>query len=898
MAATAEQSGIWDGTPLTKIRIPRVRRDAIARPHLLGRLTSAIESNPVTLVSAPGGYGKTTLLAQFAQEEATGDLLRIVVWLAIDHDDNDSHRLFASLLRAVEPLNLAWDTEPRVLLANAAGSASQQRAALAALVNALCTSTARRIAIIFDDLHRIDSAASLGLIESLIERLPDHVSILIGTRVEPQLPLPRWRVHGELGEFAPSDLEFSETEAIALAMIRLGASPDAFVVRAALKKTHGWAAGLSMVLQARSPHALARTGEEGSATPESDRHLFAYLAQEILADLPEDLRAFVLQCSILTELSPTLCDAVTGRNDSQQVLEALYRRNLFLTAIDEQTPVLRFHDLFRDFLNGELMRQSPDVVRELHAKAGRVERSSSRAIAHFLEAELWGEAMSYIDGCGEALLIEGGHATLERWIDRIPLDFRRSHAGITYLRGICAWLKWDWPRAKREFASALSGLDDADEYGRKQRCMFMYVDALNSSGDAAGAAGMLDEIAKRPLDDVAKAQLALQRAWHAIPLGEPKMVGKYHEEFLAQVEKNPSRVCPATADLIHCVCIGIPKVAKSFDRYFELASQVHPNSRLPWKFAALAVGLWANFWHGRREAVERLLRSAEAMQQQFGGIRLVAQRVVQFKAIYQGAIGQSPVGIAATLAEIATLEAPEAAGHRAAWRRGYMQGLTRHYWIAGDAEAMNKLLPQLLGPRGPAEWPFIDAATQTARGLAAALAKDWAAAQSALEAAIPLHAQFRLPMTYPDPRVALAYVYLMQGNKAHALRTFLPVYEEVVNDQAVGLLLLEPSSVVDLLLESLPSEIRRSTNYQDLLKSLTPWRAVTQEASAATGPLGGLSERELEVLAQVAAGASNKHIARDLSLSLHTVKRHIANILDKLDCGSRGQAADLYRRTQ
>jgi len=905
MAATAELAGVWDSTPLTKFRIPRQRRDVVARPALLARLHEAVESSPVTLVSAPGGYGKTTLLAQFATDDVAGGSgagpsARQIVWVAVDNDDNDAHRLFASLLRAVEPLGLAWESDPRTLLSGAAGTPSQQRAALAALVNALCTSNARRIVFVLDDFHRVDSAAALLLIEALIERLPDHVALLVGARFEPGLPLARWRVHGELAEFAPRDLEFSEPEAVAMAIARLGKSPQDAVVREALRRTHGWAAGLSMALHTRvDAQRMPTTG----ASESGDRHLFAYLAQEILSELPDDLRQFVLRCSVLSELSPALCQAVTGREDVREILQDLYRRNLFLTAVDEFAPVLRFHDLFRDFLREELEKQGAEFVRQLHERAGHAETCASRGIGHLLSAQCWDEAITRISRSGEIMLIEGGHATLERWIDAIPDNVRSEHGSMLYLRGICAWLRWDWPRAKKEFSAAMTRLRTADEAQRRLRCMFMYVDALNSSGEAAAAATVLDEIAQLDLDDVARAQLALQRAWHAIPAGEPQLVDRYHQEFVAHVARDPARVCPAAADLIHCLCIGIPGVAQSFDRYFELAQRVHPQSKMPWKFAALTVGLWAHFWYGRRDEVEKLLRQGEVMQQQFGTIRLVAERLVQFKALYAGAIGHSKLGIDITNGVLAWLETPEAAGHRAAWGRGYLQGLARQYWMSMDADAFFALLPRLIGPRRPAEWPFIDAATETARGQAAILDQNWITAKAALETAVRLHARYRMPLIYADPRIALAYAELMLGNSADALKTFLPVYEEAVNNRVVGTLLLEARPVVNALLDSLPAEMRRTQQHVDLLRTLESWNATTEkprtrEAAPTTrGPLAVLSDRELEVLSQVASGASNKHIARDLSLSLHTVKRHIANILDKLDCASRGQAADLFRRS-
>jgi LuxR family maltose regulon positive regulatory protein len=889
--AAPDATALWGGTPLTKFRIPRIRRDVIARPRLNARLKSSVDDHPITLVSAPGGYGKTTLLAQWAQGTAAEHPAYAIVWLSIDDDDNDSNRLFASLLRAVEPLQLTWESEPLTLLANAAGSATQQRTALAALVNAMCTSTAQRIVLVLDDLHRIDAPLALSLIEALIERLPDHVSLLLGTRVEPALPLARWRVHGELAEFSPQELEFDESEALALAMTRLGGRLPEAMVRDALDRTHGWIAGLSMLLQSRaSPQAAQSSNREAS-----DRHLYAYLAQEVLAELPDDLRDFVLRSSVLSELNPQMCRVVTAREDAQEVLEDLYRRNLFLTAVDEQTPVLRFHDLFRDFLLGELDRQLPGSGRELHGRAGHVEASLPRAITHFIAAECWPDAIERILQSGEPLLIEGGYATLERWIEQLPAAARQAQPLLAYLHGICAWLRWDWRRAKRELRIAIDGLTSPENASRRIRSMFLYVDALNSSGEAEGAGAMLDEIAKLPLGSIAQAQLSLQRAWNVAPLGDPQAVGNYFQEFIAQAAKDPQRVCPASAERIHCLCIGLPGVAKVFDRYYELAQHVHPSMQMPWKLAAAAVGAWGHFWHGRRDAAQRVLQYGEALQHQFGGIRLVAERLLQFKTLYLGAIGHSAAAIALTHSVIESLQTPEAGGHRAAWGRGYLHGLARQHWMAMDGEAYLQLLPQLLGARRPAEWPFIDAATETARGHAAILQKDFVAAEQVLKSAVRLHARFRFPLTYADPRVALAYAQLMRGDPL-AWQSFAPVYEEVIGESAIGLLLLEPKPVVDALLAQAPVEIRRSDAFATLSATLDTWRPITGEEKVPVGPLSVLSEREREVLAQVAEGASNKHIARDLNLSLHTVKRHIANILDKLDCASRGQAADMYRK--
>jgi LuxR family transcriptional regulator, maltose regulon positive regulatory protein len=201
-----------------------------------------------------------------------------------------------------------------------------------------------------------------------------------------------------------------------------------------------------------------------------------------------------------------------------------------------------------------------------------------------------------------------------------------------------------------------------------------------------------------------------------------------------------------------------------------------------------------------------------------------------------------------------------------------------------------------LAPRVANEWPFMQAAMELVRGQLALLREDWRAAEAALQLSVQLHERFRMPMIYGDPRVTSAYAQLLQGRRSAAWQAFAPVVQEVLDEQALGLLLLEPPHIVDTLLELVPVETRRTAIFEGLFARLSQWRPTTADIAsvAALSPLSALSEREIEVLERVASGLSNKHIARDLSLSLHTVKRHIANILDKLDCASRGQAAALW----
>lgn len=830
-----------------------------------------------------------------ANERSGGGTLAL--WVNIDTDDNDTHRLCAALIQAFEPLELTWDIDPAALLANVAGSAPQRRAALAAMVNALCTCDAERVVLLLDDLHRIEKPEAFEFLDSLIERLPDHIAVVLGSRVEPPLSLARWRAYGELGSFTPADLRFSNDEAEALAVARFGHSLDPGSVRDALTRTRGWAAGLLLMLQSRVEHPIAgiRVQSDGS---DSNRHLFAYLAQEVLDDLPPDLQDFVLRSSILIELNPALCEALTERADARQVLDALYRRNLFLTAIDELAPVLRFHDLFREFLEGELARRDPDLKRTLHERAAATETIESRAIYHLLAAQRWDEAMARIALAGEERMANGGIATVERWIDAIPADLRAGNAAIGYLRGTCAWFRWDWPRAKAELARALDGDQGTASDSERATALFHLVDALNSSGAVEQARVRIEQASRLPLDLQGKAELALQQAWCATPAGDLESVARYSRDYIDVVDADPTAICAATADRIHCVLIGVPGIAATFERFFTIFQQVRGVTPLPWHISAFTVGAWAHLWRGRREAMLEAIAQAETLQHQFGGVRLAIERLGQLKGISSIITGEHDAALALMRKHIQGMQAAELAGHSVVWLRAYRHAYARAHWLMGNAEGFREVLPYLVAPVVPGEWPFIGTAMSLVRGLDAMFDKDWRRAESALREAVKTHGRYRLPMVFGDPRINLAYVLLMQGRKADAWNAFAPVLEEVLREGALGLLLLEQAAVVDALLDIVPPAIKDSMAHAAMVAARRRWldADAPKDVGAKPGMLAALTEREYEVLVEVAAGASNKHIARQLDLSLHTVKRHIANILDKLDCDSRGQAAEIMRR--
>ncbi|HET7203691.1 MAG TPA: AAA family ATPase, partial [Steroidobacteraceae bacterium] len=815
--------------PVTKFRVPRLREGTVARGALVERVDESTRTHPVTVVCAPGGSGKTTLLAQLAaMVRQSGDAL---VWVATDEEDDDANRLFATLVQALEPLDLAWETPPRDLAARVVGAGTQTRAALAAAVNALCTSAAARVVIVFDDFHRVARPDVAALMESLIERLPDHVAVVIGTRAEPALPLARWRVHGEVGEFTLADLRFSEDEALQLAGVAASEGHNGYALAShpvleALRRTQGWAVGLSMLLHAGGAaptltgvrgRALAASGEAGQ------RKLFAYLACEVLDRLPPHLRDFALRSSILAELSPALCAAVTLRDDAAAALEELYRRDLFLSIVDEAGPVLRFHDLFRDFLEAELGRRMPGEVRTLHERAARAEETSPRAIHHFLTGGLWDEALWLILRVGESLVGAGAVATLERWIDQVPQHVRRGNAHVSYLRGSCAWLRWDWDRARHELASATTGLTGGLDVSRRARAYFMLVDAASSAGDLTEAWRRLEEVAALPLDELGQAELASLRAWcHALD-GRLADVEPDMSAFVALAERNPRLVCPFIAGRVHPLLIGIPGVPAVLERFASAARGVSTQDAAPWQLTSLVIEGWVRLWRGDLPGSQASVDRAVELYQQFGGIRLVAQRLDQLRVLHAAARGRHEDALAMARRQVDGMQAPELARHRAVWMRAYQHGYARLLWMAGRNAEFLATVPALTAPRRPDELAFVEVAADVARGQAALLEGKPREAIVPLERACDGYSRYRLPTVFSDPRIALALAWTTLRDRSRAWSVFEPLYREAVGQGQVGPLLLDSRRVVASVLEGLPAGVREAPATVALRERLEAW---------------------------------------------------------------------------
>lgn len=406
--------------PAGRTRAPEPRPEGVARPRLVHRL-DPVTAARVTVVSAPAGYGKTTLLAQWLAAGAGGAR---VAWLALDERDHDAAVLWPAVLAALEGA-----APGAVAAARAALDAGEAvRGALAVLVDGLAA-VDDHVVLVLDDVHLVGDETWADL-AFLVDHLPPRAHVVLSGRTEPAVALSRLRARGELVELAATDLRLTPDELAAVAEaagVPLGPADLALLG----ERTEGWAAAVHLALLAvrAAPDA---SGVLAGLTGEH-RHVADYLVDEVLRRQPDEVRDFLLRTSVLTRLSGPLCDAVTGTTGSAVLLEDLDRAHLFLVPLDDDRRWFRYHHLFGELLASRLSREQPGAEPALHARAGRwwsEQGDAVEAVRHALRAGDPERAAELVEAAVPAMRRARREATLRRWCDALPPEVVGARPGL------------------------------------------------------------------------------------------------------------------------------------------------------------------------------------------------------------------------------------------------------------------------------------------------------------------------------------------------------------------------------------------------------------------------------------------------------------------------------------
>jgi LuxR family maltose regulon positive regulatory protein len=344
----------------TKLYIPQPRQNIVDRSRLIRKIENGI-TGKLTLISAPAGFGKTTITSQWISQSN-----KTTVWLSLDEGDNDPKRFLDYLIAALQGLDQSLGHGVQHLFQSPQPPPIE--AALSSLINDI-TSVQNEFVLVLDDFHVIKTEEILGMLEYLLDHMPPTMHIVVTTREDPDISLPRLRVRGQVTELRPKDLRFTANEAANFFNEVMGLALSEEDVITLEKRTEGWTAGLQ--LAALSMQEKNDTSGFIKAFAGDDRYVIDYLVEEVLRGQSEAVRSFMLRTSILNRLSGPLCNAVTGQSNSRTTLESLERNNLFLISLDNNREWYRYHHLFAEVLQTHLKEMDDEEIKALHKRASK-----------------------------------------------------------------------------------------------------------------------------------------------------------------------------------------------------------------------------------------------------------------------------------------------------------------------------------------------------------------------------------------------------------------------------------------------------------------------------------------------------------------------------------------------
>ena len=897
---------------LTKLRVPAARPRRIPRARLLEPLGPENGASFI-LICAPAGYGKTTLLAEWAQSLAINGTA--VAWVALDPGDDDpipfSSYLIASLIQALGPIP---ELTQIAQLLRASPEMDLQRI-LPAVINAIVCSD-RECVLILDDYHSIGSPAIHSALVYLLEHLPENLRIAVGSRSDPPLPLARLRARGQLLEIRTAGLRFTieETARFLNEVMQLELSAQGVSVLE--ERTEGWIAGLQLAALSVSD----RVDKEGfiAGFSGSQRYLVEYLMEEVVNRQREEVQSFLLSTSILERMCGDLCDALRGEHAAgAEILKRLEQANLFVVALDDHEDWYRYHHLFRDFLQLRLKKTQSERIPSLHRAAcewlaGR--NLLREAARHAFQTQDWEYAAAFVEQHSFTLILHSEIATIYEWCSAFPEEVMQRHPMLCIQQGLA--LAYGFRRQNR--ARVEARLQQADRSIAVLEDRQAAFEMTEFAAVVRTFQAFAPDAAAEPRELLALAQ----RTLNAYAEGDPSRFTGILTTGYAYLALHDAQAAGAAFEAARQIALGVPLYFGIVESTFHLARLSHSQGLLP--------------------------RAAELCRQGQADIAALLPSPEQALP----ALGSLDVELGCVLLEQDRLD--EAGQHL---RRGLELmggGMNPHYLmtayialfrlheIQGRSEEALKYLDRL-----EAAWPdiafctrglrvmhFLRTAPDDARTLAEA--ESWRRSFSASlgdAASPPGMGPFGAAEVFYLAYLAWGHAQIALGN-AQAVMPYLARQLELANahglkNRVIELSLLEaqgwraegdnqrarsaleralaaaqPAGYVRIFdqgpaMTRLLVEAAQSSSHKETIECVlaaigvpeTYLGQVDSAARATLAPYGErLSERELEVLRLIAQGATNHEIAGQLVITVGTVKSHINHILGKLDSHNRTEA--------
>ena len=882
----------------TKLHRPRVSDDLVLRPHLLDRLNRGLDRK-LTLVSAPAGFGKTTLVASWLES-----CHRPSAWFSLDESDNDLFLFLSYLVAAIRTLFPRACGDALGLVQSAQPPASDYVTTL--LINGIAQ-VSEAFVLAFDDFHQIQDDAIQQLMAKLIQAQPAQLHLVIASRTDPVLPLASLRGRHQMTEVRTQDLRFSEEEAQQFLQRTVGDDLDRATATGLQQRTEGWIVGLRLAALSMEGEGNPQAILDGFAG-DTNKFVMDYLVSEVLRRQPEPRQRFLLQTSILDRFSADLCDAVSEIEDkagqAQAFLDELWRANLFLVPLDEEQGWFRYHHLFQDMLRHRaLLRFGRDEIQTLHCRAAKwfaAQGSIDEAIRHALSANDVELAIGLVEDQSENLLNRWDRATLERWLAMLPQGAVWQRPGLLLTHGWMLFRQWRMTTLESvldQTQTALMAGPDSS-VSNEQQPIIGQILALRSATDYVihsdyGRALASGKQALQQLPAAARGARAIATSFQAFSqqaLGQHILAVRLLREAL----EDHSPFGPAKVQIliglsfVHLAAGDLSQMQQTSDYFLTLAEKAeNPN-------AASGANLMAGLFHYERNDL------------QAAGAHLTKVFELRYSANLMGSFSAAI-------------------------------GLTRIHQLQGDLEraqeTINMLREDTLRLGNTDLLPLLEAAQ----------AEQWFHQGDAVSALRWAHSFQREPLQgnvfkFELPVLTRARILIARGtaDTVHALRSHLQMQATALQadsfanrtiqtlahlalvelrlgfpDDALetlqrALVLGQPGGFVRSIVDAGPGLAPLLQQFRErgvapeyaseLLAAFGPTRTSSSatEARGWTGtpeePLDLLTLREEEILRLMARGLTNKEIAGELVISPHTVRTHATHIYAKLAVKNRARA--------
>ena len=875
----------------TKLYVPSQRPDLVRRTRLTARVDEGLRlGRKLTLVSAPVGCGKTTLVGEWI----AGVDGRTVAWLSLDEADNDPVQFLRYLITAFQQQDDDFGRTTLDMLRSPQSPPPQ--ALIIALINEVAT-VGTPLTLVLDDYHFIVAEPIHEVVTLLIERQPPSLHTVIITREDPPLPLPRLRARGQVTEIKERDLRFTVEEATRFLNETIGLAVPAEAISALELRTEGWIAGLQLAALAlqRAPEQMETfiAGFTGD-----NRYVIDYLGSEVLEQQPSHVRDFLRKTAILDRLTAALCDALTGCEDGREILDHLEGSNLFLIPLDHRGEWYRYHSFFGEFLRGIAGNAE---LPELHERAARwyedngyANRAIRHALAYGTATQNYSDAARLVRQEAENMLREGAIVTVNGWLDSLPDTYLRADARLAVFKGWILALVGDMNRA-REFLDVAAGGHKPGTGTQQDQGRFLTIAAFVACfGDhdygtaiqsAATALDLLDEA---------------QTHWRIIALW-----------VMAEAQERTRPISAAISTFREARRIGLACGNHFFAVMVEmtlvLSLNQHGRRREALELCEEGIArylqadehaaAWATLLFGRLGMLYYESNQLELSRQYHEkGLRFEEKFALEFYVSL--ARGLSAPTLYALGQVDAALDALQEAIRFTA-HTGYVDVRLFRAWEA------NMHLWQ-------GDLPFAVHWAEEA-GFSVDDPPDYLQIETHLSYARVLIAQERLGDAQRwlgrlerFARERELHRFLMSVQVLQALRAQASgEHRDACAFLSEAVLSAAPQDYVRAFLDEGVAQVApllaeiRSVAPAFVSRVLGHLHAAgEQQARTAQVLIEPLSARELEVLRLVAAGYSNQEIARELIIAVGTVKRHINHIYGKLDVHSRTQAVAKAEKLQ